>query len=168
MGQPFASPGRVQRFAPHGCNHTNTHIGTRIFLLVLSWDIGDLDMIIDYCPKTLGPAMSLERYTHFIEAHCDTYLVFAVPLAVAGFLRWAQPISSSPHEHDSNTAIKAYQKPGLLLGGSLLKVLQLYFITESHWSSGATICFPPQGMVFCILHKHTGPGIFPFCTFSQR
>jgi hypothetical protein len=58
VGQPFASPGRVQRFAPPGCNHTNTHIGTRIFLLVLSWDIGDLDMIIDYCPKTLGLAMS--------------------------------------------------------------------------------------------------------------
>jgi hypothetical protein len=38
----------------------------------------------------------------------------------------------------------------------LLEALQLYLITQSHWSSGPAICFPPGGAVVCVpgMHSH--------------
>ncbi len=39
-------------------------------------------------------------------------------------------------------------------GGSPMEALQLQVYTQSHWSSGSTVCFPLRGAAVCILGKH--------------
>jgi hypothetical protein len=143
----------VNRFLPAAAVHPRgmpTHSGNQDFprsaVLLHWWPRRDHWSLASDCRSS-----NVLRYSC-----CNTHIVFAWFHLVSAGLRRAQPISSSPQLHDSNTLAKASHKPILLVGGSPEEVLQFYSITQSH--SEATLCLQLQGHRFApwgCTHTHT-------------
>jgi hypothetical protein len=119
-----------QRFTPWGCN---PHFVTRITcehcpatLVTLMWLITGL---------ALGSAPTMGNFTILrtkdVQSQLWLHIAFFVPfhsLQVLLLLATQWPVRA----------------PVKLLGGRPVKSLQFYYNTQSHWSSGSTICSPSR------------------------
>ncbi len=102
-----------------------------VLLLAMSRYIGDPNMTPDHRYDRSSLLASFDDHSYRLPKQCLPWFHSAP----------CKSSYSSQHSDWSNPPVK-------LLGGIPVEALQLHSNTQSHWSSGSTVCFPPMGQRF--------------------